>query len=80
MRPLTANQAHQCETATAKRCRCRCGGALHGTNRVTDPAELADLPADDPHYAPLDHHGVQLCLFGLEASGCLAVVTKGVAA
>lgn len=24
------NQAYRCETAKCKRCKCRCGGALHG--------------------------------------------------
>lgn len=25
------DQANRCENAKCKRCRCRCGGALHGT-------------------------------------------------
>jgi hypothetical protein len=26
------DQANRCENAKCKRCRCRCGGALHGTH------------------------------------------------
>lgn len=26
------DQARRCETAKCKRCKCRCGGALHGTH------------------------------------------------
>jgi hypothetical protein len=46
MRPLTDRQANACEHAKSKRCRCRCGGALHGKARVGDRSQL---PADDPH-------------------------------
>jgi hypothetical protein len=46
MRPLTDRQANACEHAKSKRCRCRCGGALHGSARVGDRSQL---PADDPH-------------------------------
>jgi len=47
---ITARQAATCESATspAYRCRCRCGGALHGAARVT-PDELEQLGEDDPH-------------------------------
>jgi len=50
MRALSVRQATSCETAQTKRCRCRCGGLLHGANRVRAliPATLDD---DDPHYA-----------------------------
>jgi hypothetical protein len=48
-RALTARQAGACEMATEKRCRCRCGGVLHGAGRVTAD-ELEKLPEDDPHY------------------------------
>lgn len=30
MRPLSEERASACENATSPRCRCRCGGALHG--------------------------------------------------
>jgi len=29
-RPLTVSQARGCEEAKGPRCKCRCGGALHG--------------------------------------------------
>jgi|SRR5215471_931587 len=46
MRPLTDRQANSCEHAKTKRCRCRCGGALHGAARVGDRSQL---PSSDPH-------------------------------
>lgn len=64
MRRLSEKQARQCENALTKRCRCRCGGALHGANRnrkedVEPELSSADgtaareffegLPGDDPH-------------------------------
>ena len=56
MRSLTQRQAVLCETARTPRCRCRCGGALHGAYR-SEPAGLQDileyvvgLPEEDPHY------------------------------
>lgn len=30
MRPLSEERASACEQAKTPRCRCRCGGALHG--------------------------------------------------
>ena len=47
MRQLTERQAQACENAQHPRCRCRCGGALHGAARV---GNLRELPRDDPHY------------------------------
>lgn len=47
-RSLSRSQAAQCEQASTSRCRCRCGGALHGANRVTE-GELSQLPSGDPH-------------------------------
>jgi hypothetical protein len=52
---LSARQAVSCETATTRRCRCRCGGKLHGAGRFTDPDDagaLRELPAGDPHAIP----------------------------
>lgn len=49
MRALTAKQATACEHATSKRCRCRCGGRLHGAGR----GEVVGLPAGDPHRVEL---------------------------
>lgn len=46
MKRLTVGQAAACETATHPRCRCRCGGELHGACRAGDPALR---PAGDPH-------------------------------
>lgn len=56
MRALSQRQASACETASTRRCICRCGGALHGSNRqlqagVEDPVEyVVGLPEEDPHY------------------------------
>jgi len=45
MRRLSKRAATRCEEATNPRCRCRCGGALHGAKRgATD-----SLPLTDPH-------------------------------
>ena len=45
-RAIGREQASACENAKpGTRCRCRCGGALHGAAR--GPVYL--LPADDPH-------------------------------
>jgi hypothetical protein len=44
MRALSFRQAASCEAALSKRCRCRCGGAFHGTLR-----EVGDLRQGDPH-------------------------------
>jgi len=52
LRKLSESQARRCENACTPRCRCRCGGALHGAGRLTAdaPRELFEqLPADDPH-------------------------------
>ncbi len=45
MNALSERQALACETAKNPRCRCRCGGALHGKGRA-----LEYLPDDDPHF------------------------------
>lgn len=53
-RPLNFTQADACENARYKRCRCRCGGALHGAARGIP---FDKLPTDDPHftdYEPTD--------------------------
>jgi hypothetical protein len=63
MRTLTARQAAKCEEASGRRCRCRCGGALHGARRTpfSDPGADVDLdldtidylrtlPEEDPHH------------------------------
>jgi hypothetical protein len=50
MRAMSVRQAVSCETATSKRCRCRCGGALHGAARIGAVAPEC-LPDDDPHHA-----------------------------
>jgi len=52
MKRLTEGQARRCENAEHPRCRCRCGGALHGKGRLSAdaPRELFEqLPDDDPH-------------------------------
>lgn len=51
MRTLSERQASACENATTPRCRCRCGGLLHGAKR----GAVTQLPPSDPHYpAPRD--------------------------
>jgi Ser/Thr protein kinase RdoA (MazF antagonist) len=40
-----------CETAKTKRCRCRCGGRLHGAGRLSSEAEARQLDEQDPHHA-----------------------------
>ena len=43
--------AARCENATTPRCRCRCGGKLHGAKRViASPKGVWALPKDDPHH------------------------------
>ena len=55
-RPLTFRQANTCEHAKSKRCRCRCGGALHGIGRSMpeDGRSFYEdgLQPDDPHRIP----------------------------
>jgi hypothetical protein len=64
MRPLTIQQARECENALPSddkkawrgRCRCRCMGKLHGANRIKAGvvrSAYADLPVKDPHHVPL---------------------------
>lgn len=43
--------AKACEYAEGPRCRCRCGGALHGAAR----ARPYELPEDDPHFVHEEH-------------------------
>ncbi len=61
MKALSARQATRCENAKTRRCRCRCGGVLHGSARFTDPDRATLLAVDDPHRA-----GSQLTLFDRE--------------
>jgi hypothetical protein len=49
-RDLSYRQVSQCENATCGRCRCRCGGALHGAARGDGDGFYAALAKDDPHY------------------------------
>ena len=67
MKALSLRAAMRCEEACTPRCRCRCGGALHGkfrhladvvrngTNpeaaRAARDGFFEALPTDDPHYA-----------------------------
>jgi len=48
MRALSARQAVTCEQATGPRCKCRCGGLLHGKGRAVD---VTALPEEDAHHA-----------------------------
>lgn len=54
LRKLGEAAARRCEEACNPRCRCRCGGALHGAKRAPagsdTPREwFEQLPEDDPH-------------------------------
>jgi len=57
MRKLSGAQAKRCEAAVGDRCRCRCGGAMHGANRHLAATGYGDvqreffevLPEEDPH-------------------------------
>ena len=50
MRALGVALALSCEMATTERCRCRCGGALHGARRARNDTELVELGSADPHF------------------------------
>ena len=47
MKDLNYTQAMACEYARHRRCKCRCGGAMHGVKRGIP---LDQLPLDDPHH------------------------------
>jgi hypothetical protein len=59
MKPLTERQARRCEDARGGRCRCRCGGAFHGSHRAQIAVDVKqaetprewfeELPPTDPH-------------------------------
>ncbi len=52
MRELSVRQVRRCENAKSKRCRCRCGGKLHGVARIPLDAPrdaFEDLPQGDAH-------------------------------
>lgn len=69
MRKLSERQARNCEEARMPRCRCRCGGALHGAKRggIQPPREWYEtLPEDDPHKINSDDAPIQLSLFSVE--------------
>lgn len=57
MKRLSLRAAQRCETAKTPKCKCRCGGALHGAmrNMIEEGRERSnffqELPKDDPHHA-----------------------------
>ena len=54
-RALSLAEARECENAQGPVCKCRCGGALHGSKRIRDDAPIEEfqaLPADDAHHLP----------------------------
>ena len=65
VRSLSTRQAALCEAAIHPRCKCRCGGKLHGAARIRSIDELAWLPADDPHYVKSNGYLEQLSLLEL---------------
>jgi hypothetical protein len=74
LRPLSYFAASTCENATHPRCRCRCGGALHGARR--GPVER--LPPDDPHHAEPGAEDPQTSLLeALDTSHVLARLERG---
>ena len=50
MKALSLRQVSNCEHAREKRCKCRCGGALHGIKRGDGEEFFTCLPENDPHY------------------------------
>ena len=66
MKRLSVGQASACENATTPRCRCRCGGLLHGVKRGIP---VTRLPPDDPHHAEEEDPQLELGgpVFGLAA-------------
>jgi len=52
VRRLSARQARRCETGERPRCRCRCGGQFHGSQRSQLPEFFEQLPEEDPHQTP----------------------------
>jgi hypothetical protein len=46
MRGLSERQAQRCEDSKLKRCRCRCKGQFHGTNR----GDVASFDTADAHH------------------------------
>jgi hypothetical protein len=57
LRPLSASQAANCENAREPHCKCRCGGAGHGSKRAPEGKEddrtwYEELPETDPHHLP----------------------------
>lgn len=46
-RAISFRAAQKCETSDSDRCRCRCGGRLHGAYRVDN---VRALPLNDPHF------------------------------
>lgn len=51
MKTLSLRAAKRCENSEHTRCRCRCGGVLHGAKRGLDETYFFNLPEDDPHKA-----------------------------
>lgn len=50
LRPLNTRQVVTCETGQTTRCRCRCGGQMHGAKRSRMPEFYEKLPPSDPHH------------------------------
>jgi len=67
---LQWRESQACEFAESpkEKCKCRCGGKLHGAKR-TKKMDL--LPGDDPHYAEESEQKRQISLF--DAEGVSAV-------
>lgn len=70
MRRLSVRQAMNCENATGHVCKCRCGGALHGANRMPSGDDaltwLDSLDQDDPHHRPLTDREIKKLLAEIE--------------
>lgn len=80
MKALSGQQAAQCETAKTTRCRCRCGGLLHGSGRFTDPGQAQDLDPGDPHRPgppPDDQEVTVMDDAALIVAGALGNQTRG---
>jgi hypothetical protein len=49
VKPLNVTQVTRCEMGRTPRCRCRCGGVLHGAQRARLPEYFENLGESDPH-------------------------------
>lgn len=69
MRPINPRAALRCELAITERCRCRCGGKLHGRRAASTLEGMSELMPTDPHYvAPERLRGHARLLIGVQTT------------